>query len=144
MKHMWSEEELQSLIEEQGGSGGSEVHLYRHHINICGMNQNLDNMQLYVAFGIYLPYNTPLTYNEVREWLYNNGFSNKNNILSVISNESTNETSGTDKHMIIGIYSDNSFIYNVVQYTNGENVGKIALSFFQLSKRCIDTVTQIF
>ena len=123
-----------------GGSGGK---LYMHHINICGMNQNWDNLELYVAFDIYLAYNTPLTFIEVRDWLYNNGFSNNKNILSVISNESTNEVSGTDKHMIIGIYSDNSFIYNVMQYTNGVNVGKVGTTFFQLGKRCVDTVTQI-
>ena len=36
MKHMWSEEEIQELISEQGGSGGggeSEAHLYRHSIS---------------------------------------------------------------------------------------------------------------
>ena len=32
MKHMWSEEEIQELISEQGGSGGSE---YLHIISIA-------------------------------------------------------------------------------------------------------------
>ena len=125
-------------------SGGSEVHLYKHHINICGRNQNWDAMPLYVAFDIYLSYNTPLTFIEVKDWLYNNGFSDKNNILSVISRESTNEVTGKDKHMIIGIYATDSFIYNIMQYTNGENVGKVDITFFQLAKSCTDTVTQIF
>ena len=68
MKHMWSEEELQELIAEQGGSGGSEVHLYKHSI----------------SFQIS-------TYKLFLEDIYNNSSSSltiNNEIFTAISNSS--------------------------------------------------------
>lgn len=124
--------------------GGSEVHLYKHHINIEGRNQNYDSTPLSVAFDIYLSYNTPLVFYEVRGWLYENGFSNTYNILPVLSTESSGDISGIDKHMIIGIYATQSFIYTILQYTDGQNIGKVASTFIQSSQSCTDTIIQIF
>ena len=62
MKHMWSEEELQALIEEQGGSGGSEMHLYMH--SILGTESE--------RFILYTNDNTPFTTSSVKEYIANN------------------------------------------------------------------------
>ena len=59
MKHMWSEEEIQDLIEEQassGGSGGSEK-LYHHDIMIVGKVGYAPTCY----FDIYTRDNTPFT-----------------------------------------------------------------------------------
>ena len=62
MKHMWSEEEIQELIDEQGGSSGSEVHLYMHFIN---GNQNEN-------FTLYTSDNTPFTTSTVKQYISEN------------------------------------------------------------------------
>ena len=56
MKHMWSEEEIQELISEQGGSGGSEK-LYHHNITISGKVGYAPNCY----FDINTRDNTPFT-----------------------------------------------------------------------------------
>ena len=94
MKHMWSEEELQALIEEQGGSsvvanptlsgdeatlngveidstkykvgGGSEVHLYKHYITITFTNYDF-------LSELLTPTNTAFTKDTLREFMFNDG-----------------------------------------------------------------------
>ena len=63
MKHMWSEEEIQTLIEEQGGgSGGSEAHLYIH--SILGEQNE--------RFILYTNDNMPFTTSKVKEYIAEN------------------------------------------------------------------------
>ena len=69
MKHMWSEEEIQELISEQGGSGGSEVHLYEHHIYTKSQGNS------YVLFIIYSNNNIPFTPDKIKQWLIDNNFT---------------------------------------------------------------------
>ena len=145
MKHMWSEEEIQSLIEEQsGGGGGSEVHLYRHSISLKGRNINFEISPVEVRFDILLSTNIALTYEDVRIWLLNNRYDNNDRFLSVQSGRVKNPITNISRHMIIGLYGDGRYIWFMLQYINGENVGMIEISFFNEDKSCEDVITQIF
>ena len=144
MKHMWSEEEIQSLIEEQGGSGESEVHLYRHSISLKGRNADFEIRPVEVRFDILLSTNIALTYEDVRMWLLNNQYDTKDRFLSVQSGRIINTITNISWHIIIGLYGDNSYIRFMLQYINGENVGKAEVSFFNNDKSCTDTITKIF
>ena len=64
MKHMWSEEELQALVEEQGGSGGK---LYFHKIrimkNILKTTAGFDiGKDLCLLYSIVTSSNEPITF----------------------------------------------------------------------------------
>ena len=144
MKHMWSEEEIQELISEQGGSVGSEVHLYKHSILLKGRNVNHEALPVEVRFDILLSTNIALTYEDVRMWLLNNQYDTRNRFLSVQSGRITGTIPNISYHVIIGLYSDKSYINFMLQYINGESVGTVEVSFFNADKSCTDTVTQIF
>ena len=64
MKHMWSEEEIQELIAEQGGSGGSEK-LYHHNIMIQGTVGYAPTCY----FDVYTRDNTPFTTSLICEYI---------------------------------------------------------------------------
>ena len=147
MKHMWSEEEIQELISEQGGSGGSggsEVHLYRHSISLTGRNAGRETLPVEVRFDILLSTNIALTHEDVRMWLLNNQYDTKNRFLPVQSGKIINTIPNISWHMIIGLYGDNQYIKYMFQYINGESVGTVVISFFNQDKSCTDTITQIF
>ena len=124
MKHMWSEEEIQELIEEQGGSGGSEAHLYIH--SILG-NQS-------ERFILYTSDNIPFTTSTVKEYIAENiskvsitGTYNNNNNEYFWHSLSVNGSSlSTTK---IGFYNNNGVFTKYSQFD------------FTLSA---DKVTQIF
>ena len=56
MKHMWSEEEIQDLIEEQGGSGGSGT------INLDDIIDSQSNNRFIIGYGLWdsVPGMTPI------------------------------------------------------------------------------------
>lgn len=124
--------------------GGSEVHLYKHHIKIGGYNQNYDNFTLNVSFDIYLSTDTALTFENVKSWLSQNGYNEADNQLAVVSKESSSPAVNVDKHIIIGIYGTSSWIFSILQYTEGTNSGNLITTFFQTGQTCTDTITQIF
>ena len=144
MKHMWSEEEIQELIAEQGGSGGGEVHLYRHSINLMGRNQGKEALAVQVRFDILLSTNTAFTYEDVRIWLMNNLYDNKERFLPVQSGEIIDVLPNVSWHTITGLYGDKDYINVMIQYVNGKSVGTIDISYFNQDKSCTDTVTKIF
>ena len=147
MKHMWSEEEIQELISEQGGSGGggeSEAHLYRHSISLKGRNANFEIQPVEVRFDILLSTNIALTYEDVRIWLLNNRYDIDERFLSVQSGRVKKTITNISWHMIIGLYGDEQYIRFMFQYINGENVGKTEISFFNEDKSCEDVITKIF
>ena len=64
MKHMWSEEEIQELISEQGGSGGK---LYLHKLrigkdNVHRTTGSLFGTSLNLLYGIVTSSNEPITF----------------------------------------------------------------------------------
>ena len=59
MKHMWSEEELQALIEEQGGSGG-KLYLHMIELSLSG-----DSKYSGVYLELYSSFSSPFTYEEL-------------------------------------------------------------------------------
>ena len=124
--------------------GGSEVHLYKHSISLQGRNVNFEVLPVEVRFDILLSTNIALTYEDVRTWLLNNQYDTRDRFLSVQSGRIINTMSNISWHMIIGLYADKQYIYFMLQYINGESVGKIEVSFFNQDKYCTDTVTQFF
>ena len=87
MKHMWSEEELQAFIEEQGGEGEK---IYNHKLNItAGIGSFIESLNL----EIINKSNTPLTYNDLATYFpssytakYNcSGRSTKTSVIEGIS-----------------------------------------------------------
>ena len=96
MKHMWSEEEIQDLIEEQGGSGGSEVHLYGHYISAKAVaNINLT---------IYSSSNIPFQADTLKTWLNDNGFLYN-------SNEYIASGYSSNGRLVIGVSVQDSDVY---------------------------------
>ena len=147
MKHMWSEEEIQELISEQGGSGGgggSEVHLYKHSIRLQGRNAGYEVFPAEIRFDILLSTNIALTYEDVRIWLLNNQYDTRDRFLPVQSGRIKDVLPNVQQHIITGLYGDNQYIRFMLQYINGENVGKIEISYFNQDKSCEDVITQIF
>ena len=124
--------------------GGSEVHLYQHRISLKGRSANFETLPVEVRFDILLSTNTALTYEDVRIWLLNNGYDNDKRILSVQSGRIINVLPNVSWHIIIGLYGDNNYIYFMLQYINGDKIGKTEITFFNENKSCIDVVTQIF
>ena len=130
------------LLDEK--SGGSEVHLYRHSISLKGRNPSFETIPVEVRFDILLSTNTALTYEDVRMWLMNNLYDNRNRFLSVQSGKIIDIMHNISWHIIIGLYGDEQYINIMLQYINGESVGTIVVSFFNQDKSCTDTITQIF
>ena len=124
--------------------GGSEVHLYKHSINLMGRNQSIEVFPVQVRFDILLSTNTALTYEDVRIWLMNNLYDNKERFLPVQSGKIIDVMPNVSWHMITGLYGDKDYINFMFQYINGESVGTVKISFFNQDKSCTDTVTQIF
>ena len=71
MKHMWSEEELQALIEEQGGSGGNggsgggKLYLHKLRIrkaNLYDTSGSTIGTKLYLFYSIVTNSNEPMTF----------------------------------------------------------------------------------
>ena len=69
MKHMWSEEEIQELIGEQGGSGGSGVsYKYLHSIELNVVDLGV------LTFPIKNNDSNPFTKQSLNRWLGENGY----------------------------------------------------------------------
>ena len=130
------------LLDEE--SSGSEVHLYKHSILLNGRNASFETLPVEIRFDILLSTNIALTYDDVRIWLINNQYDTKNRFLSVQSGKIINTLPNISWHMIIGLYGNNQYINYMFQYINGESVGSVEISFFNESKSCTDTITQIF
>ena len=97
MKQMWSEEEIQELISEQGGSGGSEVHLYQHNIYLNSVFT--DNRTFSCSF--ISKSETPFNVTNFLDFILNNGFDYNTKLYPVCA---TN---------IFGIYYSNGGINGV-------------------------------
>ena len=80
MKHMWSEEEIQELISEQGGSGGGGVHLYEHKLYIMAYDNLYCNIH-----PIYLSTNTAITKDNVPINLIGYNYSNDASNICLVS-----------------------------------------------------------
>ena len=70
MKHMWSEEEIQELISEQGGSGGGSVvsYKYLHSIQLTVVDLGV------LTFFIKNNDSNPFTKQSLNMWLGENGY----------------------------------------------------------------------
>ena len=79
MKHMWSEEEIQALVEEQGG--GSEVHLYQHIVKLQFTIRSF-GPTTYSSFTIVTNNSESINETYIRNEL---GINSKNNSLYVNS-----------------------------------------------------------
>ena len=133
MKHMWSEEEIQDLIEEQGGSGGSEVHLYVHTIWIYKADI------AYISFNIYNTSQNALNATNTLDYLLQN--TDNNNNLECNGNVVYNNV----MYSALGVYvaSSNPNIISVI-YNRGDintTANANISSRYNLFK---DVVTQIF
>ena len=123
MKHMWSEEEIQELIEEQGGSsgsGGSEVHLYRHVINIDSPKG---------SFVIENDNNTPFTFSTLCDFLVANQNTNFRQLYPFVGIISS------PKDYAIGLYASKYVLYSIT------SADGITTEIYSIRG---DIVTQIF
>ena len=131
MKHMWSEEEIQELISEQGGSGGggeSEVHLYCHYISA----EAVANINL----TIYSSSNIPFQADTLKTWLNDNGFLYKTNDY-IASGYSSNG------RIIIGVSVQDSNIYvSFMSVGNDNTLTKGAYQQYSFAK-LTDKIIQI-
>ena len=127
MKHMWSEEELQALIEEQGGSGGSsgsEVHLYIHSI-LGDKNER---------FILYTNDNTPFTTSTVKEYIANNISK-----ISITGSYSVNDKEYFWHSLSVGgsslsttetgFYNDNGVLKKYTQFDFNLSIDKVSQIF---------------
>ena len=134
MKHMWSEEELQALIEEQGGSGESEVHLYAHYINMQISSAQHTNL------AIYTNDKTAFTADTLLEWLKTNGFNEANN-----NYYSANGYADLGL-VVLGIApstTEKTFIVSMETISNGE-LSHTTTPVSKFSYTLTDTIIQIF
>ena len=135
MKHMWSEEEIQSLIEEQGGSGGSEVHLYAHYINMQISSAQHTNL------AIYKNDNTAFTADTLLEWLKTNGFNDSNN-----NYYSANGYADLGL-VVLGIApstAQNTFIVSMETISSNGELSHTTTPVSKFSYTLTDTIIQIF
>ena len=127
MRHMWSEEELQALIEEQGGSGGSggsEVHLFVH--SILGEQNE--------RFILYTNDSTPFTTSTVKEYI-------ANNIVKVSITGSYNNNNYEYFWHSLGVSGSSLSITKIGFYNNNGVFSKYSQHEFTLRT---DNVSQIF
>ena len=132
MKHMWSEEEIQELIAEQGGSGGSEVHLYGHYISAtAGSNSNIN-------LAIYSNSNIPFKTDTLKKWIQDNGFS--------VASDKSYLASGyyLNGRIVIGVGVRSSMLEVLYMYVNDSNTLAKSKSEYYGFDSVTDTVTQIF
>ena len=113
MKHMWSEEEIQGLISEQGGSGGGK--LYLHIISIAYPEVGG------FCINIKTNTNTPFTCETLISYLKALGYTSRSQTMPCAPYRV-----GTDaaehKNMAVGVFCDNSIYLGVSQATisNGD------------------------
>ena len=137
MKHMWSEEEIQTLIEEQGGSGGSGGKLYLHIISIIYKEAGG------FCLNIKTNTNTPFTCETLISYLKALGYTSIMQIMPCAPFRI-----GTDlnekKWMVVGVFCYESVYLGIIDVTVSN--GNLYISNGSTTKdypSFTDTVTEV-
>ena len=140
MKHMWSEEEIQDLIEEQGGSGGK---LYLHKIRIMKTDINTTSgfiigKDLCLLYSIVTSSNEPITFDT---------FMNLTHFDNYGMYYGTNVTGGiTISDTYRAVISFSSYSTNdraEIGYINGSAVLVYDSCKFEFADSISDTITEV-
>ena len=136
MKHMWSEEEIQTFIEEHGGSSGK---IYEHVIYIN------DDFIGKISLGLKTSNKNPFTAETFVLYLHSIGYTDENSAMPCCSCE----MGKSGKFVVTGIFCQDPNINNVrlgivkFQLLNGAlyaNSGSESVSYFNLT----DKVTEVY
>ena len=134
MKHMWSEEEIQELIGEQGGSGGSE---YLHIISITYPEAGG------FCLNIKTNTNTPFTCKTLIAYLKALGYTNMAKAMPC-SPYRIGTDAAEHKWMVVGVFCESSIYLGIsqVKVSNG-NLYISNGSTTQDYPNFTDTVTEV-
>ena len=140
MKHMWSEEEIQELISEQGGSGGK---VYLHKLRIMKSILNVPSghelgKDLCLLYSIVTSSNEPITFDTFMNITHfdNYGWYCGTNVTGAITISSSARaiisfsSYDTNDRAEIGYIADGA----VLKYTNCK---------FENVDRILDTITEV-
>lgn len=114
-------------------SGGGDIHLYEHNIKAI---YDYFETKRYLIVKVITNDPTPFTYNTLKNYLHNNGFSSNNNVIIA----SGNVRQSNNYYIVAGIFESNQYV-TLLMYASGTT--NFSTQYMYSFDNIYDTIVQI-